>query len=192
MKFYHYVLICISVMANVLANGTCFPLLIDHRVFGEIHVQILLPIFFHLGFLLCFTIMELWEFFCKSSLDLFIYLTVLSLSCSVRDPFGCVMWNVFSCSMRSPSWYAGSWIWRMRLNCGLLHWECWVLGTGPAGDVPLHILETLSSSDNDFTHSVRLSLHFLDGVLWSTEVLIVDSVSNFFFSYLSFYIVSKA
>ena len=47
-------------MANVLANGMCFPVLIDHMCvfFGEIHVQILCP-FFSMGFFFVFTIIEL-------------------------------------------------------------------------------------------------------------------------------------
>lgn len=45
-------LICTSVMANVLANGTCFPVLIDHTCLWRNTCSDPLPIFFH-GFFFC-------------------------------------------------------------------------------------------------------------------------------------------
>ena len=59
-------------------------------------------------------------------------------------------------------------------------------------DIPLHILETLSSSDNDFTHSVGCLCTLLM-VSCEAQKFLLLIVSNFFSSLAcAFYIVSTA
>ena len=73
----------------------------------------------------------------------------------------------------------------MRLNPGLLHWECCVLGTEPPGKSLYIILETVSWSDNDFTHSVGCLCTFLM-VSCEAKKFLLLIVSNFFSSVVLF------